>query len=433
MDGFYLGRSYWSQDLDAEADYDEMRIWDAALTSEQLVANAKLGPDTLPGFELVHRWSFNGDLKDSIGGTTASLVGAVSQDGQKVTTTGGTSGSGYVNLGTNMLPTEGGPVTIEIWGTVHQLYTWGRVFDIGANNQNYLTLAWSYQTDAAKDRCEIKKGNKALMTVDNTLCGYTLGTEYHIAMTIVPRSDGTASLRWTRRDARTGALIKQGSGVTSAAWSVADIAGGPFYLGHSQYYPNDLNAKASYNEVRVWKGALNDTQLARSAALGPDVLPTESAGAIAAVELAAGTSFTAQSGEAAVGKLSGVGTVSGSVTVVDTLDVAGEGVEAGGLAAQHTEGVGTMTLNGDLAVKGTWLLDMDGAACDLLTGTGTLDLSQATIAVRNPAKLQGSSLVATVGEVMGYKQATVSVKGYKLFYNDNRLTLASEGLFVFIR
>ena len=420
MDGFYLGRSYWTVDLDADADYDEVRIWDVALTSEQIIANAKLGPNVLPGAELVHRWSFNGDAKDSIGGTTALLVDAVTQGDKMVTTTGGTTGSGYVNLGNNMLPTDGSPVTIEIWATPHSRPNWSRVFDIGSNNGNYLTHAWSYQTMDNRDLVEIKKGGTAILSNQYTLFGYTLNTEYHYAFTITPTADGKATIAWARRDARTGALIKQGSGTTSAAWSVADIAGGPFYLGHSQYYPTDHNANASYNEVRVWKGALTDAQLSHSAALGPDVLPTESAGAIAAVELAAGTSFTAQSGEAAVGKLSGVGTVSGSVTVVDTLDVAGEGV-------------GTMTLNGDLAVKGTWLLDMDGAACDLLTGTGTLDLSQATIAVRNPAKLQGSSLVATVGEVTGYKQATVSVKGYKLFYNDNRLTLASEGLFVFIR
>ncbi len=421
VDGFYLGRSFWTADGDAEADYDEVRIWDVALTPERLIANAKSGPDVLPACELlVHRWSFNGDAKDSIGGTTASLEGAVTQGDQMVSLTGGATGPGYVNLGANMLPTDGSPVTIEIWATPHSFPIWSRVFDIGPNQNNCLLLAWTQNTDAKTDRCQIMKGGTKLMAVNDKIFGYTLGAEYHIAVTITPMANGKASLVWARRDARTGALIKQGSGTTSAAWSLADIADGSFYLGHSQSYPTDADANASYNEVRVWKGALTDAQLSRSAALGPDVLPTESAESIAAVELAVGTTFKAQSGEVTVGKLSGVGTVSGAVRVVDTLDVAGEEV-------------GTMTLNGTLAVKGTWLLDRDDTGCDLLTGSGTLDLSQTTIIVRDVTKLRECQLLATVGEVTGYKQATVSVKGYKLFYNNNRLTLARQGLCVFIR
>ncbi len=421
IDGFYLGRSYWSADGDAEADYDEVRIWDVALTSEQLIANAKSGPDVLPACELlVHRWSFNGNAKDSVGGTTASLVGAVAQGDQTVSLTGGATEPGYVNLGANMLPTDGSPVTIEIWATPHSFPTWSRVFDIGPDKNNYLLLAWTQRTDDKTDRCQIMKGGTALMAVNDKIFGYTLGTEYHIAVTITPMADGKASLVWARRDARTGALIKQGSGTTSASWALADIAGGSFYLGHSQSYPTDADANASYNEVRVWKGALTDAQLTRNAALGPDVLPTESAESIAVVELAAGTTFKAPSGEVTVGTLSGVGTVSGAVAVVDTLDIAGEDI-------------GSMTFNGTLAVKGTWLLDVDDADCDLLTGTGTLDLSQATIVVRDVTKLRECQLLATVGEVKGYKQAAVGVKGYRLVYNNNRLTLASKGLCIFIR
>ena len=227
---------------------------------------------------LTHRWSFNGDYYDSVGGTTASAVGTVALDDRAATTTGGTDGSGYINLGSGLLPRDGSAVTIEIWGAVHSLRQWSRVFDIGVDRSNYLMLAWSYQTDANKDRCEIKKGGSTMLTVDNTLYGYALGVEYHLSITIEPRSDGKANLRWMRRDVRTGEIVKQGSGTTTAAWSLADLATASFFLGHSLYYPDDHNANATYNEVRIWKTKLTDTQLAWSARLGADTLPTSDFG-----------------------------------------------------------------------------------------------------------------------------------------------------------
>ena len=42
------------------------------------------------------------------------------------------------------------------------------------------------------------------------------------------------------------------------------------WLGHSQF--NDNDASASYNEVRLWNGALTQAQLAYNSLLGPDVL-----------------------------------------------------------------------------------------------------------------------------------------------------------------
>ncbi len=43
-----LGHSRWDGEADAAARYDEVRIWKAALTGDQLAANAKAGPDALP-------------------------------------------------------------------------------------------------------------------------------------------------------------------------------------------------------------------------------------------------------------------------------------------------------------------------------------------------------------------------------------------------
>ena len=42
---FYLGHSQWSSDFDANAKYDEVRIWNGALTADALTLSAQKGPD----------------------------------------------------------------------------------------------------------------------------------------------------------------------------------------------------------------------------------------------------------------------------------------------------------------------------------------------------------------------------------------------------
>ena len=66
--------------------------------------------------EVTHRWSFNGDYSDSVGGAYAVKCGTyVSLYGGRVHMGYGacSHGTGYVDLGTNMLDTTA--ATIEIW------------------------------------------------------------------------------------------------------------------------------------------------------------------------------------------------------------------------------------------------------------------------------------------------------------------------------
>lgn len=45
---FWLGHSQWTADKDAAADFNEVRLWGAALSEAQIAANNALGPDVLP-------------------------------------------------------------------------------------------------------------------------------------------------------------------------------------------------------------------------------------------------------------------------------------------------------------------------------------------------------------------------------------------------
>ena len=224
------------------------------------------------GTELTHRWSFNGDWSDSVGGADAVKCGSyVSLYGNRVHMGyGGCSwGTGYVDLGTNLLDTT--TATLEIWARNDGVQTWSRIFDYGADNTHYFTLCWTYGTTLSKDRATCK--NTTEVSVDGTMGPYELGTDYYIAVTFTKSGDTTV-VRWQRRDVKTGSLQK--SGTLTMPSGLHNIVNPVLYLGHSQY-TSDKDALAAYDEVRVWRGVLTDAQLEASAAAGPDAAITVAA------------------------------------------------------------------------------------------------------------------------------------------------------------
>ena len=103
--------------------------------------------------ELTHRWSFNGDCSDSAGGADAVKCGTyVSLYGGRVHMGYGacSHGTGYVDLGTNMLDTTA--ATIEIWARHDGVENRSHVFDYGADNAHYFTLCWTYGTNLNNNR-----------------------------------------------------------------------------------------------------------------------------------------------------------------------------------------------------------------------------------------------------------------------------------------
>ena len=241
----------------------------AALAAVAVAAGAAL---PLCAAELSHRWSFNGDYSDSVGGADAVKCGTyVSLYGGRVHMGYGdcTHGTGYVDLGTNMLDTTA--ATIEIWARHDGVESWSRVFDYGADNAHYFTLCWTYGTNLNNDRAGMK--NPGEIAVDGTMAPYEIGEDYHIAVTFERQGDATL-VKWQRRDAKTGELQKSGSMTMSDG--IQKIVDPVLYLGHSQY-ASDSDALAAYDEVRVWRGVLTDAQLEASAAAGPDAAITVAA------------------------------------------------------------------------------------------------------------------------------------------------------------
>ena len=229
------------------------------------------------GAELTHRWSFNGNWSDSVGGADAVKRGSyVSLYGNRVHMGYGSCshGSGYVDLGTNMLDTTA--ATIEIWARHDGVQNWSRIFDYGADNTHYFYAGWTYGTNLARERVEFYNSANADKTcADDSLGKYEIGVDYHVAVTFKNNGDGTTDIRWQKRDAKTGSLL--GTGTMTAANGIHTFVNPVLYLGHSQY-TSDKDALAAYDEVRLWRGVLTEAQLEASAAAGPDATITENAG-----------------------------------------------------------------------------------------------------------------------------------------------------------
>ena len=290
---FFLGHSQYSADFDAHAEYDEVRIWNGALTDEQLLANAALGPDALPETVAVasavdnawthlrQRWSFSGNYNNGIPGAPAAsgkgkkLAWAdsnttIQMSGTKNQISDNNNG-GYVELGAvgNILPPDS--MTIEIWATPTAAKNYARVFDCGGGETDGILLSWVRGTNTGQDAFQVKRGGTTLMSVNDTFGGFALNTKWHIAVSYRDMGNGDTMVHWTKRNADTGRIVRSRWSIVRG-WTIAELRPYTLNIGHS-FYTADIDANAKYDEVRIWNGALSDETLAESAKLGPDTLP----------------------------------------------------------------------------------------------------------------------------------------------------------------
>ncbi len=254
-------------------------------SAEMLAGSSPTDPAWTPQKAVLkHRWSFTGNLNDSVGTSNAQIVdadanpatgGGSSLGASSVTLAGGLSTqSDYIDLGANLLQGKKTPVTIELWATQNSVQNWGRIFDFNNNTTNeYLMMAWTAGVNPAADSVEWK--DTTLFTRANTLAPYTLGTQYHIVMTIVPAVN-------TAGEMAAGSRVSWYAAPAGAS-SPLGLLQGNFDVPHHLFTFNDLHnwlgrsiaatdntANATYDEVRIWDGALSSREAVTAQAAGPD-------------------------------------------------------------------------------------------------------------------------------------------------------------------
>lgn len=416
QDCFRLGLSFWN-DSPANSEYDEVRIWKGVFTDSELKEHVLLGPDALPGGNaknsalaatasdevkandyLLHRWTFNGTLKDSVSGDAAELKGVgagYNSTGDSVKLAGGARGTGWVDLGEGAsIPVDNTPFTIELWTTPREYAAYTRIFSFGRqwdgadqSSENWqdearalqygIEAVYSNGNDAGFWWRFYSRNEGAMQEVfwegdrlENTAPNwFAKDCEYHVAVTFVPDA-ATGNTAWYAyaANALTGELCTMAQG-TWSGWLPSCLEGHYTkmcnWLGHSQYV--DADPAAEYNEVRIWNCALSQAQLDINRKLGPDRLPRiAQAGRDRSFSLEVAGGAVADLGGNAVTltSLSGSGTVrNGTVTVDGEVYPGGDGTP------------GTLSLTGNAAFTGTIDLDVgDSIAVD-----GSLDLSGVTV------------------------------------------------------
>ena len=394
---------------------------------------------------LAHRWSFtDGSLVDSIGGKAATVSGAVEYPEGALRLLGTKQGTSCVNLGTDLIPTDGRGLTIETWFTLNKHVSWARLFNFGKdNNELYYALN---RGGTSTPQFTVNKIGSVVGKV-----ALQPGKSYHLAVSIAPQPTQVWLVRVELRDAATGELLDSGSmSKPLADFSLAQITqSNGCWLGHSSFTA-DNDPAADYHDVRIHHREMTSAQMAESAAAGADhiyafrkqganKLTLSGANAYrcgTAVDqgtLALADDATLPATEWVVAKgaalqlnltpqtasdLVGEGTVrSGAVTVTGT-------IQPGGIGK-----VGILTLDGTALSGGELVIDVDAEGnVDCLKATGTLNLTGVSLRVRNAEALDRDAtyVIATANAIVGGfasvdlpKRWTASVVGGRVVLSRN--------------
>ena len=365
-------------------------------TGRALAASLVLfGMAATPSFAatLAHRWSFNGNLDDSVGGANATTIGTSSTvnyvDGNTAVQTGSDQAGTYatsLKLGTGLV--TGGTVTIEVWAKRIKLdaaYANMRLFDWGPDTTAYFCLSWNDNADIWVKSGNGNRTGSPYTTVSDSGC-WANGKKYYVAVTLTANGDGTTTAHIVRYD--TANLTDfESADTTFSSCDLASILAGNLYLGHSQYPgESQKDATATYDEVRVWKGILSDDALALSAQKGADATTAD----IAAI----------------VAKNAEAGTVSRALDIESgaTVNLGGFALTQPVIAGAGTVQSGALTVTEKIRVNAGEKLTFSGVALDL---TGT------TLEVADPENITGSFVFAESDTAITGKPS-YDVKGWKV-------------------
>lgn len=250
-----------------------------------------------PATELKHRYSFSeapgstttADSKGTADGTIKGL-GADFDGAGKLTLPGGGASNaaedaiaGYVDLPNGIISSLVN-ATFEVWVSWPSVAHWGRVFDFGTSgggenisdgNGNYvfLTPFTSATAPGGSMRFAVRDPRTSSELTVLNIPSPAAGAEVYVAVSY----DYTGN---TTRMYQNGALVATNTAATPFA-ILNDVNN---WLGRSQW--GDAMFAGTYNEFRIWEGALSADEIAANYAAGPDKLPEPAAPPTIAIGIA---------------------------------------------------------------------------------------------------------------------------------------------------
>lgn len=306
----WLGRSQWTADSNANAAYNEVRLYNHVLSSEEISANLAVGPDTLgtvlePAPIPDHLWIFNNDadstvdsgaaFTDSIGGMVGTLRGnGAALTGTALRLPGTTTGnqpaesiSAYLDLPNGLISAQSG-ITVEAWAAPLSSKNWQRLFDFGrcatthgtgaavgeildgaaapgaTTGYDNLSLTLNNAGNLNSQQLEGQyDGNAAQYS--STTAATTPGTQYHY---VLVAEDGAGiygesgcQVRWYR-----DGVLQNSMDFPFLLTNMENVNN---WIGRSMY-SGDSNSNLSLNELRIYRRAITPGEVLSSYAAGPD-------------------------------------------------------------------------------------------------------------------------------------------------------------------
>jgi glucose/arabinose dehydrogenase len=230
-------------------------------------ASNPLTVSLLPGPTLLHRWSFNTNASDSIGGADATLVGgAVVNNGQLQLPGGGTFANyASVNIGPTL--STNASLTVEEWVTITTLTTWSKTWMFGyddpAGEPNLSYINFTPLTGSGPPKVDFDTGLAGEL---NTLGGVdpaplVTGHKYHVVATF----DAISNVFSLYLDGTLADSASMGGyNITQLGFNTARFGCG--------YYYGDPDFTGAIDELRIYSGSLSALDVANNFAAGPNVL-----------------------------------------------------------------------------------------------------------------------------------------------------------------
>ena len=211
--------------------------------------------------DIIHRYSFTNDAKDSVGGADGALMGNALVSGGQVFLDG--SPGTYVDLsaiGNDIASLNN--ATVEAWVTwADPTPLWQRIFDFGQDTTTYMFLTPKSERNKTRFAISMNGGGNEQMV--NSVAQLPDNVEMHVAV-VIDSDHGMISLYINGAPSctlfGTSLMPSQLGGVTPNN-----------YLGKSQF--NDPYFNGSINEFRIYNVALTASQIATSFTNGPDGTP----------------------------------------------------------------------------------------------------------------------------------------------------------------
>ena len=211
---------------------------------------------------LSHRYSFDTDTTDSVGGNTGTLQNGATVSSGALQLTGLGAGTGGNHMGFTSPVDIGGNfgasgVTLESWYTDSGTGTWGKLFQFGTNAAG-IEFGYTHSRGNGEQSGVDRDGAKLLGEQ------VSQGVEHHLVISI--SSNGNLNTWVDGAQKLTDVDTNDLSNVTTAFEGVGATSWG------------DPGMNGNVNEFRIWSGELTGAEVGSNFAGGPNTLIPEPSG-----------------------------------------------------------------------------------------------------------------------------------------------------------